>query len=80
MNKTVEVFFEATNTIQEWVSFETNYVRLRPMQDKVAMIESKLPNLYLKALLLIANIERSVARKGINKRREYDFERLSQQH
>jgi hypothetical protein len=72
MNKTLEAFFEATNTIQEWISFETNYARQVPMQDKVSKLEERLPELYLKALILIADIEHTVARKGIKKSREYE--------
>jgi hypothetical protein len=68
MNKVLEIFFEVTNMIQEWISFETNYARQSAMKDKVVKIEAQLNDLYLKALLLIADIEHSVARKGIKAR------------
>jgi hypothetical protein len=74
VNKALEIFFEATSTLQEWISYETNYARQGPMQDHVAMLEAQLPDLFLGALLLICDIHYSVTKVGFSKRLEFKSE------
>ncbi|KAH7386965.1 hypothetical protein DE146DRAFT_188681 [Phaeosphaeria sp. MPI-PUGE-AT-0046c] len=62
-NKTLEAFLEAVSTIQEWTSFETKYVpRVESSNSNIAEINAGLPDLYVKCLLLIADIQHSFHR------------------
>jgi hypothetical protein len=42
------------------------------MQDDIALLKKRLPDLYVKALLIIADVQHSLDRKGWKKHSEYN--------
>jgi hypothetical protein len=52
----LDTYFEALNTINEWVSFEMNYPRKPEVQFEIDLLEDELPEIYRKALEIICGV------------------------
>jgi hypothetical protein len=63
LNKTLDAYFEGINSINEWISFETNYApRISPDTKGLSELKDGLPSLYLQALELVAQVQHACNR------------------
>jgi hypothetical protein len=62
INKSLDIYFEAINAINEWTSFETNFVRKPAIQEEIVRLEEGLPELHINALHLIFKVQHAWCR------------------
>jgi hypothetical protein len=72
-NTMLDILFESTIAINEWLSFEAIFAwKGHPIiKDDIEKLYKLLPNVYIRALLLLSHIQKSCDKSGFESRRRF---------
>jgi hypothetical protein len=69
-SETLDILFESTITINEWISFEVNFPHIEhpAIKKEVEKLHTLLPKIYIRALRLLSKIQKHCEAKEFKSR------------